>query len=79
MNDSRTTHTWPQTARLTDNKADVLRAFFHLAGQIEGRGEHEVWICLSNFIFGVESLQVHLCRCNGLLSSRHTFAKLDEF
>jgi hypothetical protein len=71
-------HTWPQTACLADHEADVLWTLFHLAGKIKGCGENEVWVCLSNLIFGIEPLEIHLCCCNGLLSGGHALAKLDE-
>lgn len=71
-------HTWPQTARFSDHKADMLWTLFHLTGEVECCGEHKVWACLSNLILGIVSLEIHLGCCNGLLSGGHTFAELDK-
>lgn len=71
-------HTWPQTARFADHKADVLWTLFHLTSKIEGCGEYKVWTCLSNLVLGIEPLEIHLCCRNGLLSGGHAFTELDE-
>lgn len=71
-------HTWPQTTRFADHKADMLWALFHLTCEIEGCGEYKVWTCLPNLILGIEPLEIYLCCRNGLLSGGHAFAKLDE-
>jgi hypothetical protein len=72
-------HTWPESTRFSDNEADVLGTFFHLAGQIESGGENQVRVCIANFIFEVEPLEVNLRSCDCLLASGHAFTQLDEF
>lgn len=60
-------HTWKEGSGFRRDKANVLRAFFHLTGQIERRGKDCVRICPSDIHITIESLNVHLRRRNRLL------------
>lgn len=40
---------WPELSRLAGDESDVLWAFFHFAGEVEGGGEDEVGICAADF------------------------------
>ena len=71
--------TWPKPACLAYYKANMLGTLFHLTGQIKGRCEDQVWVCLADLVLGVKSLEIDLSRGNGLLPSGHALSQLDEF
>lgn len=56
----------------------MLRAFLHLARQVESSGKYEIRICPPNFHFRVESSDIDLCCCKGLLAGGHPFPESDQ-
>lgn len=72
-------HTGPQAACLTHYEADMLRAFFHLACQIEGGSENKIRIRLADLILDIEPLEIYLSGSNRLLAGSQALAQLDEF
>lgn len=70
--------TGPEAASLSDDKADVLGAFFHFAGEVERSGDYQVRIRVSDVIFGVEPLDIYLSGSQSLLSGGGSLSKLDE-
>lgn len=75
----RLIRTWPETSSLSNDESNMLRAFFHFTSQIEGSSDDKIRVCMSNFVLGVEPLDIDL-RCRKcLLSSRHPFPQFDEF
>ena len=72
-------HTRPESTCLTDNKANMLRAFLHLTSKIEGSGKHQIRIGLANLILSIESFEVYLSGRDGLLPSGHALSQFDKF
>ena len=72
-------HLGPGIARFDHDEADVLRAFFHLAGEVEGSGDDEVWVGTPDWNFEVVAFEVDLGRGEGLLADGEAFAEFDDF
>ncbi len=58
----------PESLRFVGEQPDVLRAFFHLAGQVERRRDDHVWVGPADLDLSVEALDVELGRREGLLA-----------
>ena len=58
----------PEEARLARDGLDVVRALFHLAGEVQGRGQDGVGVRAPDLDFGVEAAQVNLRGGDGLLA-----------
>ena len=71
--------TGPERLGFGYDKADVLRAFLHLAGQVQCSGNHKIWICPSDLNFGIESSDIELGCCHGLLPDLETFPQSIDF
>lgn len=70
--------TWPERASLLGDEADVLRAFLHLAGQVEGRGKEEIGVGAADLDLCVESLDVDLSGGDGLLADGEALGEAVE-
>lgn len=65
----------PELPRLAHHEPYVLRALFHLAGEVESRCHDQVRVRPPHFDFGVEAPHVDLGCCQGLLSDGHALSQ----
>lgn len=61
--------TWPEPSSLTNDEPDMLRAFLHLASQIERCGKNKIRVRCPDFVFRVVSFDINL-GCSKCLLSR---------
>lgn len=59
--------TWPQLTSFAHDNPDMLRAFFHLASQIQRRSQDEIGVGAANLHFAVKPANIDLCRGKRLL------------
>jgi hypothetical protein len=71
--------TWPQCSSFADNKTDMMGAFLHLASEVYGSADHQIWIRPTDFDLGVESTNVELGSCHGLLTHTKSLSKSSDF
>lgn len=57
----------------------MLGAFFHLACEVEGGREDQIWVRLSDLSLRIEALEIYLGGSNGLLTGGQALGQLDEF
>lgn len=57
----------------------MLGAFFHLACEVEGSREDQIWVRLPDLGLRIEALEIYLGGSNGLLTGGQALAQLDEF
>jgi len=70
--------TWPQGLGFLDHEPDVLRRFFHLARQVQGRRDGQVRIRPPDFDPAVEALDVDLGRGHGLLADAEALGQTTD-
>lgn len=61
--------TGPKVSGLCDHKPDMLRTFFHLTGEIECSGDHQIRVGMSYLVLSIKPFDVYLSRSECLLSS----------
>ena len=53
--------TWPQLTGFAHDNSDMLRAFFHLASQVQRSSQDEIGVRAANLHFTVKSAEIDLC------------------
>ena len=53
--------TWPHLTSFAHDNSDMLRAFFHLASQVQRSSQDEIGVRAANLHFAVKSAEIDLC------------------
>ena len=70
--------TWPDLTSFAHDDSDMLRAFFHLAGQVQRSSQDEIRVRAANLHFAVESAEIYLCRGQSLLPHQQFLTQFAE-